>query len=58
MGSDHVGRYTEQGEGPSRFVTLNAFAIAAYTVTNAQVGEFIRGSSYQTDAERYNWSSS
>jgi len=56
MGSDDLARYPEDGEGPSRLVRLSAFAIAAYTVTNAQFGEFIRSTGYQTDAERYNWS--
>jgi sulfatase modifying factor 1 len=56
MGSDDPARYLEDGEGPSRWVTLSAFAIAAYTVTNAQFGDFIRTTGYKTDAERYNWS--
>ena len=40
------------GEGPEREVTLDAFAIAATTVTNAQFSRFVRATRYATDAER------
>jgi formylglycine-generating enzyme required for sulfatase activity len=47
MGSDHVGPYTEHGEGPSRFVTLNAFAIAAETENRSvRGGSFLCHGSY------------
>lgn len=55
MGSADT-RFPEDGEGPIRTVTLDAFAIAAHTVTNAQFGDFVRGTGYVTDAERFNWS--
>ena len=32
------------------------FAIACYTVSNLQFGEFVRATGYTTDAERYGWS--
>lgn len=56
MGSDAGDGDPADGEGPSRRVTLGAYAIAAHTVTNAQFGEFVRETGYATDAERLNWS--
>ena len=39
-----------------RRVTVDAFAIAACTVTNAQFAAFVNATAYRTDAERYGWS--
>ena len=55
MGS-HDTRFPDDGEGPVRKVTVAAFAIASYAVSNLQFGEFVRGTGYTTDAERYGWS--
>ena len=56
MGTDAAEGFPGDGEGPSRLVTLSAFAISAYAVTNAQFGDFVRETGYTTDAERLNWS--
>jgi formylglycine-generating enzyme required for sulfatase activity len=39
-----------------RTVEVSPFDIAAHTVTNAQFGEFVRRTGFETDAERLNWS--
>lgn len=52
MGTDSADGYPEDGEGPSREITLGAFRIAATTVTNAEFGRFVRETHYVTDAER------
>jgi formylglycine-generating enzyme len=56
MGTPGLSRFPEDGEAPARTVEVSSFAIAAYTVTNAQFGEFVRDTGYETDAERFNWS--
>src|SRR5215470_10379840 len=55
MGSDEM-RFPDDGEGPVRKVTVTAFAIACYAVSNLQFAEFVRQTGYMTDAERYGWS--
>jgi formylglycine-generating enzyme required for sulfatase activity len=55
MGSNDR-RFPDDGEGPSRRVTLNEFAIACHAVSNLQFGDFVRATGYTTDAERYGWS--
>lgn len=52
MGSDAADGYPEDGEGPSREVSLDPFSIAATTVTNAEFSRFVRETRYITDAER------
>ena len=54
MGSDDG--LPADGEGPVRPVTLPAFRISAYAVTNAQFADFVRATGFVTDAERHNWS--
>src|SRR5262249_25112562 len=44
------------GEGPVRRVSLDAFLIAATTVTNREFGDFVRATRYVTDAERLGYS--
>lgn len=56
MGSDDPAHFAEDGEGPVREVSVGRFAISAYTVTNAQFGDFVRETGYTTEAERLNWS--
>jgi hypothetical protein len=41
MGSQDT-RYPDDGEGPVRKVTVAAFAIASYAVSNLQFGVFVR----------------
>ena len=55
MGSDD-NRFSDDGEGPVREVTVSEFAIACFTVSNLQFGDFVRATRYTTDAERYGWS--
>jgi sulfatase modifying factor 1 len=51
MGADD-GPHPEDGEGPSRQVTLDAFSIAPTAVTNAQFENFVRDTRYTTVAEQ------
>src|SRR5206468_3874263 len=52
MGNDGADAIPGDGEGPARRVMLDAFRIAATTVTNAQFGAFVRATRYVTEAER------
>jgi len=56
MGSESPAAFPADGEGPVRRVTLGAFYIAKYAVTNWQFGEFVRKAGYRTEAERFGWS--
>jgi len=56
MGTDDDVGYPEDGEGPERDVTVDPFYVDRYAVTNAQFLQFVRGTDYTTDAERYGWS--
>lgn len=56
MGTDDPVGFADDGEGPAREVSVSPFAISAYTVTNAQFGDFVRDTGYATEAERLNWS--
>ena len=53
MGNDGPDAVPEDGEGPARAVTLDAFRIGATTVTNAEFAAFVRATQYVTDAERF-----
>jgi sulfatase modifying factor 1 len=55
MGSDD-NRFPDDGEGPVREVTVSAFSVACFAVSNLQFGDFVRATGYTTDAERYGWS--
>jgi len=44
------------GEGPVRPVTVSAFYMSKYAVTNEQFSEFVRETEYRTEAERFVWS--
>lgn len=44
--------HPQDGEGPVRLVTLDAFSIAPLTVTNAQFLRFVKETGYETIAER------
>jgi formylglycine-generating enzyme len=52
MGTNGPDAVPGDGEGPEREVTLEAFEIAATTVTNAEFTRFVRATHYVTDAER------
>lgn len=57
MGTDDVAQgFAEDGEGPSREVSLSAFRMAPTAVTNAQFREFVRATSYITQAEHAGFS--
>ena len=56
MGSESPAPFPADGEGPVRRVTLGAFCIAKYAVTNEQFAEFVRKAGYRTEAERFGWS--
>ncbi|WP_248517975.1 formylglycine-generating enzyme family protein [Salinarchaeum laminariae] len=56
MGTDSDEGFPADGEGPTRDVTVDAFFVDKYAVTNAEFLEFVRETGYTTDAERYGWS--
>jgi len=56
MGTESRDGFPADGEGPIRKVTLNPFLMDITPVTNAQFVEFIRATSYRTEAERFGWS--
>jgi formylglycine-generating enzyme required for sulfatase activity len=56
MGTDAEVGFPQDGEGPTRQVTVNSFYIDRYAVTNAQFLEFVRETGYTTDSERFGWS--
>lgn len=56
MGTRDEEGFPEDGEGPLREISLDAFHIDALTVTNEQFDVFVRDTQYETDAERYGWS--
>jgi len=56
MGTDYVGGFAADGEGPVRPVLLSPFAIDTTPVTNKSFAEFVRNTGYKTDAERFGWS--
>jgi formylglycine-generating enzyme required for sulfatase activity len=56
MGSESPAPFPADGEGPVRRVTLSAFYVSKYAVTNEQFAEFVRKADYRTEAERFGWS--
>ncbi len=48
--------FREDGEGPTRRVTLRPFRIDAHAVTNRRFAAFVAATGYRTDAERFGWS--
>src|SRR5690606_1382022 len=52
MGASDPDGFPDDGEGPPRRVTLDAFRISATVVTNRQFADFVRDTRYVTDAER------
>jgi formylglycine-generating enzyme len=56
MGTNDKTGFPADGEGPVRKVFIKPFAIDQYAVTNKQFGEFVNGTNYITEAEKYGWS--
>nr|WP_247004715.1 formylglycine-generating enzyme family protein [Halosolutus gelatinilyticus] len=56
MGTDSDAGFPQDGEGPTREVTVEPFYVDKFAVTNAQFLEFVRETGYTTDAERFGWS--
>lgn len=56
MGTDDDVGFQADGEGPAREIEVDPFYVDRYEVTNAEFLQFVRGTGYTTDAERYGWS--
>ncbi len=56
MGSDAKQVFPADGEGPVRAVTLDAFWMDCFAVTNRDFSRFVDESGYVTEAERIGWS--
>jgi formylglycine-generating enzyme len=56
MGSTDADSRGEDGEGPVRSTTLQAFHVDACCVTNEQFNAFVNATGYKTEAERFGWS--
>lgn len=56
MGTNSTEGFPNDGEGPVREITLDPFYIDQTPVTNARFAEFVRATSYRTEAERFGWS--
>lgn len=56
MGSEDGDANPGDGESPVREVTVAAFAIDAYCVTNERFAAFAEATGYRTEAEQFGWS--
>ncbi|WP_336022670.1 formylglycine-generating enzyme family protein [Halobellus salinisoli] len=56
MGTDSGEGFPQDGEGPTREVTVDQFYISKYAVMNAEFLEFVQETGYTTDAEKFGWS--
>jgi formylglycine-generating enzyme required for sulfatase activity len=56
MGSDVGPGYPGDGEGPARRVTVDAFSIDRFAVTNAQFATFVDATGHVSEAESFGWS--
>ena len=56
MGTETKEGFPADGEGPIREVTVDAFYMDTYPVTNRQFAEFTRLANFKTEAERFDWS--
>ncbi|GAA2067085.1 formylglycine-generating enzyme family protein [Streptomyces albiaxialis] len=56
MGGEDRDANPGDGEGPVREVTVSAFAVDAYAVTNARFAAFVEATGHRTEAERFGWS--
>src|SRR5690242_18501574 len=56
MGDESVWAYPGDGEGPVHDVTVDAFAIDRFAVTNDSFARFVDATGWVTDAARFGWS--
>jgi formylglycine-generating enzyme len=56
MGTDYAGGFPADGEGPVRAVSLSAFHIDTFPVTNKDFADFVAATNYRTEAEVFGWS--
>ena len=56
MGSDYEFGFPSDGEGSIKNVSLNSFLIDITAVTNRNFADFVKGTKYKTDAEKFGWS--
>jgi sulfatase modifying factor 1 len=56
MGTDYSDGFAGDGEGPVRAVSLSAFEIDKFPVTNADFAAFVKAAGYRTEAEHFGWS--
>ncbi len=56
MGTDAPYRYTGDGEGPAREITLRPYRIGKHAVSNRQFATFVDATGHRTDAEVFEWS--
>lgn len=56
MGTNDKDGYLEDGERPTRKITVNPFYMDVHTVTNEEFQEFVDATGYVTEAEKYGWS--
>lgn len=55
MGTESTNGFPEDGEGPVREVTLDAYYIDKYAVTNTEFMTFVKETGYTTEAEQQGW---
>ncbi|MCU1224929.1 MAG: Sulphatase-modifying factor protein [Edaphobacter sp.] len=56
MGTNYAHGFPADGEGPVRPVSLSAFDIDTFPVTNEDFAAFIVATNYRTEAELFGWS--
>ena len=56
MGTDYLGGFPGDGEGPVRAVSLSPFQIDKFPVTNTDFAAFVQNTGYRTEAEHFGWS--
>jgi sulfatase modifying factor 1 len=56
MGAEGHQIWEADGEGPVREIEVSSFRIDPKAVTNEEFAEFVAGTHYQTEAERFGWS--
>jgi formylglycine-generating enzyme len=56
MGTDYERGFPADGEGPVRPVSLSAFNIDTYPVTNADFAALVAATNFRTEAEVFGWS--
>lgn len=56
MGTESDVGFPEDGEGPTREITLSPFFIDVHAVTNEEFAAFVEATGYRTEAERFGWS--